>query len=210
MSEGEKVKRGTRMKVALIVVSALLVISLFVNLYFYTRQYGITPDGGLENQIADLQAQVSDLEETIFGFENEVANLESEKSGLLNEVANLESEKSGLLNEVTNLEKARYLLLSEIENLKSEKLIMVNLDGTDNRPLLGTPYLHVTGEVVNVGTYTAYNCKLHVVLYQGEVVAEDTYINLGTINGEGWKTVDSQIYYEGEELTAYSVTPEWG
>lgn len=27
-------------------------ISLIVNLYFYARQYGITPDGGLENQIA--------------------------------------------------------------------------------------------------------------------------------------------------------------
>lgn len=158
MSEVEK--KGAGLKIALIVVSALFVISLFANLYLYTRQYGITPDSGLENQIADLQNQVSNLQ-----------------------------------NQVSNLKKA--------------KLTKVQLLGTDKRPWFQTPYLQITGCVVNVGTDTAYNCKLHVILYQGEVTAEDTYINLGTISGEGWKGVDSKVYYEGEALTAYSITPEW-
>ena len=158
MSEIER--KGSGLKVALAVVSALFVISLLANLYLYTRQYGVTPDSGLENQIADLQSQVSDLE-----------------------------------NQVSNLEKA--------------KLIKVELSGTDNRPWFQTPYLHVTGGIANVGTDTAYNCRLHVILYQGAVVAEDTYINLGTISGEGWQGVDSRVYYEGEALTMWSLTPEW-
>jgi len=153
ISLSEVEKKGAGLKIALIVVSALFVISLFTNLYLYTRQYGITPDSGLENQVSNLQNQVS--------------------------------------------------------NLKKAKLTKVQLLGTDKRPWLQTPYLQITGCVVNVGTDTAYNCKLHVILYQGEVTAEDTYINLGTISGEGWKGVDSKVYYEGEALTAYSITPKW-
>ena len=181
-----EVKKGTGLKIALIVVSILFVISLIANLYFYTRQYA--PDSGLENQIANLQSQLDSLNTTYQSYVSTHSHSNSEYSSLENQIANLES---------------------QIESLKSAKLINVNLFGTDNRPLFQTPYLHVTGEVVNVGTYTAYNCKLHVILYQGEVVAEDTYINLGTINGEGWKTVDSNIYYEGSALTAYSIYAEW-
>lgn len=127
-----------------------------------------------------------------------------------------------LQNQVSSLQ-------NEVADLRSAKLIAVNLDGTDNRSGLETPYLHVTGEVVNVGSYAAHNCKLHVILYQGEAVAKDTYIDLGTIYGsippigivydprnpqqapswEIWKTVDSKIYYEGEALTTYEATLEW-
>lgn len=155
-----KVGKETRLKIALVVVSILFVVSLIANLYFYNKQYGITPDSGLENQIADLQNQVSNLQD-------------------------------------------------EIDALKSANLVKVNLVGTDNRPLFQTPYCRIKGCVVNVGTDTAYNCKLHIILYQGEVVAEDTYINLGTISGEGWRLVDSKVYYEGEALTHSSITPEW-
>ena len=162
-----EVKTGTYLKIALVVVSTAFVISLFANLYLYTRQYGITPDSGLENQVSSLQDEIESLE-------NQVSSLQD-----------------------------------EIESLKFASLVKVNLLGTDNRPWFQTPYLHVEGCIVNAGTYTAYNCKLHVILYQGEVVAEDTYINLGTISGENWKVVDSEVYYEGEELTHYSITPEW-
>ena len=149
-----EVKTGSSLKIALVVVSTFFVISLIVNLYLYTRQYGgITPNSGLENQIVNLQ--------------------------------------------------------NEIESLKSAKLIMVNFHGTNERPLFQTPYFRITGEVVNVGTYTAYNCKLYVILYQGQVVAEDTYINLGTINGEGSVTVNSIIYYTGVEIYTWSKTIEW-
>jgi len=61
----EEARKGTGLKVALTVVSILFVISLIANLYLYTRQYGgITPDGGLEQQIADLQSQLDSLNTT--------------------------------------------------------------------------------------------------------------------------------------------------
>lgn len=65
LSGEAKVEKGIGLKIALIVVSILFVISLFVNLYLYTRQYGITSDSGLENQIADLQNQISSLQNEI-------------------------------------------------------------------------------------------------------------------------------------------------
>jgi len=92
--------------------------------------------------------------------------------------------------------------------LKAANLV-TRLGATDEKPWLSTDYLHVTGSVINVGTNAAYNCKLHVILYQGQTVAKDTYINLGTIVGEGYVDVDEKVYYEGSALTNWSITPEW-
>ena len=64
-SLSKEARTGTGLKVALIVVSSLFVISLITNLYFYARQYvGIAPDGGLEQQITDLQSQLDSLNTT--------------------------------------------------------------------------------------------------------------------------------------------------
>ena len=72
------------------------------------------------------------------------------------------------------------------------------------------PYLHIYGYICNVGTNSAYNCKLHIVAYQsGGVKAIDTYIDLGTIDGESWKSVDSYIFYSGSPLESWEITPEW-
>ncbi len=63
------------------------------------------------------------------------------------------------------------------------------MKGDDKRPAFGDSYLHVYGEVCNVGAETAYNARLHVILYQsGEVVAKDTLVTLGngTLAGESW------------------------
>lgn len=77
LSEEANVGKGIGLKIALIVVSILFVISLFANLYLYTRQYGITPDSGLENQIADLQNQVTNLQNQISSLQNEIDSLKT-------------------------------------------------------------------------------------------------------------------------------------
>lgn len=101
-------------------------------------------------------------------------------------------------------------LQNQVNSLNAPKLIQVHLMSDDNRPWLTTPYLHVYGYVCNVGTNTAYSSKIHVVAYQsGGVVAIDTYIILGTINGESWKSVDSAIYYSGSELASWALTLNW-
>lgn len=121
------------------------------------------------------------------GSEGQIADLE-------NQIATLQNEKSTLQN--------------EIDNLKASNLV-TRLGATDEKPWLQTDYLHVSGSVWNVGTNTAHNCRLHIILYQGQTVAKDTYINLGTINGKGYVDVNEKVYYEGSALTDWSITPEW-
>ena len=101
-----------------------------------------------------------------------------------------------------------YTFQEEINNLKKPKLVAV-VQGSDERPLLQSSFLHLTGYVFNVGKDIARDCSLHVILYQGNVVAVDTYIRLGNINGEKGISVDDEIYYQGASLTDYSITPEY-
>jgi hypothetical protein len=100
--------------------------------------------------------------------------------------------------------------VTQIANLQAPKVINVGIIATDNRPLLQTPYLHVSGFVCNVGTNFADNTRLHVVAYQsGGVVAIDTYINIGPIFGEFWQSVSGDLFYDGGALTSWTITPEW-
>lgn len=93
---------------------------------------------------------------------------------------------------------------------KPAKLIAVDLKSDDNRPFLGTPYLHVYGYLCNVGGVAATNVKIHVVGYQsGGVVAINTDIVLGSIAGEAWIKVDGSPTYSGSALTSWAMTPTW-
>ncbi len=67
----------------------------------------------------------------------------------------------------------------------------------------------ISGTVWNVGTLTATNCRLHVVLYQGSSIAKDTYISLITINSESYKNVFEQISYTCSQITNWELIPEW-
>ena len=68
--------------------------------------------------------------------------------------------------------------------------------------------LYISGEIWNVGTSAARNSRLHVILYQGVTVANDTYVELGTINVGSYVDVASNIYYTGNALTDWTLTPE--
>ena len=123
--------------------------------------------------------------------------------GLVGAIVNYTSVLNNKDNKIMDLQ-------NQIDFLKAPKLIKVDLKANDNRPLFGTPYLHIYGYICNVGTNSAYNCKLHIVAYQsGGVKAIDTYIDLGTIYKESWKIVDSKVYYSGSPLESWEITPEW-
>lgn len=79
--------------------------------------------------------------------------------------------------------------------------IRFNYTGQDTR-------LYVSGEIWNVGTSTARNCKLHVTIYQGLTVANDTYIELGGIDAGTYVFAASNVYYTGDALTNWAITPE--
>ena len=88
--------------------------------------------------------------------------------------------------------------------LDAPKLSTLNLKLSDERPWLSDPYLLVSGEVWNVGNRTAYNCKIHVTLYQGSVTAKETDVYIGTIAGENKASVNQKVYYQGSQLTGWS------
>ena len=118
------------------------------------------------------------------------------------QINSLNSQINSLTAEIATLEGV-------IASLKAPKLVEVDLNTEDRRPFLQTPYLYVHGYICNVGTELAYNARIHVVAYQsGGVVAIDTYIDLGTIQGETWTTVDAKIYYSGSALTYWELILE--
>jgi hypothetical protein len=101
-------------------------------------------------------------------------------------------------------------LQDEINSLSAAKLVSVNLKAEDNRSVVETPFVHVYGYVVNFGNSTAGDARIHVVLQQsGGVVANDTYIDLGSVGGESVVSVDTKVYYEGSEITLASMVLEW-
>lgn len=157
-----------------------------------------------------LQTAITERDQLQTWLNGNITNYESRISSLNTQITNLQNQIASLNSQISSLNAQIASLQSQINALEAPKLIKVNLKSDDNRPFLGTPYLHVYGEVCNVGSNTAYNCKLHVVAYQsGGVVAIDTYIVLGTISGESWRTVDASPTYGGGALTSWTITPEW-
>ena len=75
-------------------------------------------------------------------------------------------------------------------------------------------YLQITGELWNLGHETAYYCKLHVILYEGENIAKEEYVhlgdNVGMIAEQRYDKVDAKVYYEGAQITDWKITPEIG
>ena len=75
-------------------------------------------------------------------------------------------------------------------------------------------YLQITGEVWNLGHETAYYCKLHVILYEGDNIVKEEYVhlgdNVGMIAEQRYDRVDSKVYYEGAHVTDWEITPVIG
>ena len=194
------------------VVSVILIVSLVANAYFYTQQSGSAPDSSLQTQVTSLQNQLANLQEQANNLQSGNANLTAQVANLENQTVNLRNQTSSLQSENVNLQNKKTELLSQLDQgIVAPKLVTrlgardmrYNYSGQDLR-------LYITGEVWNVGTEAAQNCSIHVTLYQGDTVAKDTYIQLGTINGGSFTEVARNIYYTGEALTNWTITPEYG
>jgi hypothetical protein len=99
-------------------------------------------------------------------------------------------------------------LSNKIEEYETPKL-RANLEVEDKEV-----YLQITGEVWNVGHEPAYYCKLHVILYEGDNIAKETYVhigdNVGMIAEQRYDRVDAKVYYEGAHVTYWEITPVVG
>jgi hypothetical protein len=123
-------------------------------------------------------------------------------------------------NQVEDLQREKASLQGQLQTQQSRANspeLVTRLGAKDvraspyaNHPWSGRIRFYVSGEVWNVGKVPAYNCKLHVVLFQGATVANDTYVMLWTIKQGSFVDVSADAYYEGDALTSWSVTPEIG
>lgn len=106
----------------------------------------------------------------------------------------------------------------EVESLKQPNLVNVGIGAAD----LGSqppyePVLHVSGWVVNTGTDTAYNTKLHIVAYFiSGAKAIDTQVPIGTgvIHGSDSVHIDLNVTYSssgtgGVVAQTATITPVW-
>ena len=166
-------------KLALVLVSVILLGSLVVNIYLLAQLDSLNMDN------SSVQRQVDD-------FRSHVADLQSEKASLLGQ---LQTRQSG----ANSPELVSRLGVKDIR-----------ASPYAGHPWSGRIRFYVSGEVWNVGQVPAFNCTLHVVLYQGATVANDTYVMLGIIKPGSFVDVSANVYYEGEALTSWNVTPETG
>jgi len=142
-------------------------------------------------QLYSLTMDNNSVQKQVDDFRSHIADLQSEKASLQGQLQTQQSRASPEL--VSRL---------GVKDVRSSPYA--------GHPWSGRIRFYVSGEVWNVGKVPAYNCTLHVVLYQGATVANDTYSMLGTIKPGSFVDVSANVYYEGEALTSWNVTPETG
>ena len=84
--------------------------------------------------------------------------------------------------------------------------LITRLEVIDNNFLHGGSYINVIGLVYNIGTRAANNCSLNVILYQGNIIAKENKIMLGSIGRTNYIDVDLKIFYEGKKITSFALT----
>lgn len=117
---------------------------------------------------------------------------------------------SELNTSATNLKDEIEELENQLNYLKEGPRLVTRLGTQDIRyDYEGqTIRFYISGEVWNVGTTIAYNSRLHVTLYQGSTITNDTYIEIGNINPGIHADVASDVFYTGSKLTNWTITPE--
>ncbi len=135
----------------------------------------------------------------------------ADSSTIQNQIDDLTSQISNLKSEKVNLQDQ----LQTQQNIAGSPRLVTRLGAKDvraspytNHPWSGRIRFYVSGEVWNVGQVPAYNSTLHVVLFQGANVANDTYVMLGTIKPGSFIDVSADVYYEGNALTNWNIAPE--
>jgi hypothetical protein len=90
------------------------------------------------------------------------------------------------------------------------KLVITELQYTDNRTDTNAPFLQITGYVDNAGTAKANNCTIHVnAMQSGNVTAIDTSATIPSLDAGASEPIDLQFPYTGQALVAYSSSLTW-
>lgn len=101
--------------------------------------------------------------------------------------------------------------IASLQNqLTTSKLVNVGLQYTDNRSDTNSPFLQITGYVVNVGNAEANNCTIHVNAEQnGNVTALETSATIPSLAAGAYETINLQFPYTGQALIVYTSYLTW-
>lgn len=178
----EKKTIGKSVAIALGTICIILVAGLGGAISYYT----ITINNK-ENEINSVNNTISQLNATIAELNNRIAQLES----------NLRSLQSLIEPKLVGIDLAT-------ANINISVPIIAQI----HDPTM--PSLNVSGYVYNVGIYTAYNCTIHVIAYlDSGVLAIDTHIPLGTIEGRSQVSVNASITTALLPATNFTLTLQW-
>jgi hypothetical protein len=217
-------------KIAIAVLVIVLFVSLAVNLsYFYSSKE-------FEKQNIDATYHMTNLSSQIISLENQLATLQNQATSLQNQLGNmtdkkeaLETQLAGNISQLQALQNQYAPIESQLEYFKNRVVqlfpdekeaqqaalssskspipfLIARVGATD---VGGTnfPYLYVTGTVYNVGTETANDVSLHVVLFRDSEVVADDMIHVGTLDVYTSASASQNIFYLGEALSNWTITP---
>jgi hypothetical protein len=126
--------------------------------------------------------------------------------------------------EINDRNKKMQILNDQIDALETEiakilnataasgapRLISIGLQYNDDRTNPNSPFLEVTGYIVNVGGAKANNCTFHVIAIQSENrTAVDTSTTIKSLEAGTYQRITIQFPYAGEPLWAYSSSLDW-
>ncbi len=194
MSEVGREAAG-KSRLILMVAGALIVVLLISNVWVYMT---------LQTQTSQLQSVQDELQ----SVQDELHSVQGQLSSLNATYMSLNATYNAYVATHSYTDAEYSALEDELYAYKASKLNLLNLQSSDEWSV-DAPYLRVFGEVWNVGSDIAYDCRLHVTAYQDAVKAIDSWIGLGTILGENRKSLDVDIAYLGEPLTAWNITAHW-
>ena len=198
-----------KIKIALIVVTAILVLSLAANgnLYFlYQERDRLAQNSELQEQVySDLQVQVADLQSQITDLQIQVTNLTAKANSLQTENAQLLSQKAELQSKLENITNA----FADFPLDKPRLITRLGASNVIESAHGNNPRLFVEGDVFNTGGVTARDAKLHVTLFIEERVVADVSLPLGDIESFGGAHVSRDIGYSSPRLlTNWTIIPE--
>jgi cell shape-determining protein MreC len=203
-------------KRALVIVAVMLAGSILASIALYAQQTELAQsNSALHDQVSDIESQLPNLNAQTNNLLEEKKQLQTQIDTLQNQTAKLRNQTNSLQNENINLQNENAELQNQLNHKGTkEPKIVTRLGAKDVResPASGHSWsgqirFYVKGEVWNVGTADARNVRLHVTLYQGDTVANETYIGLGRIAAGSYVDVASNIIYVGEALSNWTIIP---
>ena len=133
-----------------------------------------------------------------FHFSNVVESYREQIYSYEFQISELQKSTSLLAHEEYKAKVKEFMKGSPYDPYLMEPYLMTRLgwylhDGAD--PIPESRYkLTIYGEVLNIGSETAYNCKLTIYIYGKNSFMQASEVNIGTISHWAYKSIRENIY----------------